>query len=278
MDYFLIILIGFFFFILFGINPFFKNHEPFTSINKFFNSDATQAVAIGQKHFYAISNKSISKCKKSDGQIIDRWVSSIESMHLNSGVIVGKYLLCANNPPFENIKISHEKHLKRPITNIDTIEIFNHKTMEHVRTIYIKMSGLLRLGSFTWIDFYEDNWWGAFAFYGNFAKYTTLVRFTIDWKNDKIKILEKWEFPKKIIKNFYPYSNSGCSIKDDIFYCTGHDKKEIYLMKFDKNRLLYSNTIPSKNTGQGISWDRYTDKNILYTIDRKNKMVIAQSL
>lgn len=309
MDYIIIMLaIGFIFF-LFGIDPFASNNkhknknkdnrkyhyiEYFKEFKRYDNIDARQAVAVGSKHFYSISNITISKCKKTTGQMVCRWINTCDQnlhhiTHLNCGVIVGKYLYCVNNPPFSKFKKNKKKKHKTKIVpenyvfepmddnknfdrqdeEIDTIEIFNHKSLEHIATIKVKCNGMLRYGSLTWIDYYKGVWWGCFSFYGKNNKYTTLVNFKIDKKTRTIKILYRWKFSQNVLKEIYPYSCSGCSIKDDVFFCTTRNKKEIQALIFDKskNNLKYVDTIDSDFTGEGISWDRYSKENILWGID-----------
>lgn len=289
MDYIIIILIFGFIFIMFGLNPFMskhKNKRMLKIFNKFNNMDADQAVAIGPKHFYSISNTTISKCNKINGKMIARWINTYDQKlhhitHLNSGVIVGKYLYCVNNPPSskhgkkKHGKVKGEIYTFEFIDDIkknggnNTIEIFDCKNLEHINTIQVKCKGVLKYGSLTWIDCCKSDWWGCFSFYGKMNKHTTLVNFKIDETNNEINILDKWKFPEQVLKIFYPYSCSGCSISNSFLFCTTQNRKQIYVLTIDKsnNCLKYVDMKDSYFTGQGIGWDRYSKKKILWGID-----------
>jgi hypothetical protein len=65
-------------------------------------------------------------------------------------------------------------------------------------------------------------------------------------------------------------SNSGGSWgPDGKLYLTGHDPAEAYVMELPKGGsiLNWVATVPLKNTGQGIAWDRSTP-DVLFSIIR----------
>lgn len=226
--------------------------EHFLSVKMFWNKDAHQAIAVSKNYFYAISNKSISKCDKITGKVVKRYKSDDSNMHLNSGTIIGSQLFCANNPK-----------------NFNSIVVFS-KNLRIIKSFDIDIKN----GSLTWIDINDGKWFGMVAFYKNQVHKTHLVQFNI--ANNKLIIKKKWFFPTSVTKRFYPYSCSGGSFKDNFLYCTGHDKKEIYVMSVVPNKQLLKHvkTIKSYSTGQGIDFDG----NYLYGIHRKKKLVIAQLL
>ena len=119
------------------------------------------------------------------------------------------------------------------------------------------------------------SWWGGFAnynrvfdrspiAYGN--KYNTqVVRFTPDWQ-----VAEAWILPDVVLEKFEDMSNSGGSWgPDGRLYLTGHDPAEAYVMELPEagSILQWVATVPLKNTGQGIAWDR-SARDVIYGIIR----------
>jgi hypothetical protein len=160
-----------------------------------------------------------------------------------------------------------------------SIEIFDTRTMKHIGS----HSFGIFAGSATWIDEKDGFWWVAFANYsgknsaeGRDNRWTSLVKFNKDWS-----IIESWIFPKNVLEAFAPNSNSGGFWnKDGLLYVTGHDKKEVYVLRVPDTgyTLEYIKTIPVVNEGQGIAIDPSKKGNeILYGITRKeNQVVVAE--
>ncbi len=75
-------------------------------------------------------------------------------------------------------------------------------------------------------------------------------------------------------------SNSGGSWgPDSLFYCTGHDRPELYAFRIPlKGSVLeLVETIPINILAKGIAWDR-SGQNIIYGIRKKDKHVIVSEL
>ena len=178
--------------------------------------------------------------------------------HLDSAVLVDGKLYAA-----------HSNYPEWPMTS--SVEVFDAATLDHIDT---HSFGIDR-GSFTWLDFHDGAWWGGFAnynrvferspvAYGN--KYNTqVVRFGDDWR-----IAEAWILPDPVLEKFEDMSNSGGSWgPDGKLYLTGHDPAEAYVMELPEagSILKWVATVPLKNTGQGIAWDRSTP-DMIYGIIR----------
>ncbi|WP_233875632.1 hypothetical protein [Dyadobacter sp. CY323] len=247
----------------------FASHaQTVTELRKFQVTEAKQAVAVDEKHFYVINNSTISKYGKHDGKLIATWDGSKEGIkHLNSGVVIKGKLYCANSNYPE-------------IPMASSVEIFDVNAMKHVDT---HSFGIAQHGSLTWIDQKDGFWWIGFAHYagkdaseGRDVRWTSLVKYDMEWRQ-----LEAWVFPKNLIDLFTPKSNSGGSWGgNDILYCTGHDREEIYALKIPKSgyTLEYVGTLPSPIQGQGIAIDHTVkDKVLLYGINRAaNTVTISE--
>lgn len=248
-----------------------KSQKKVVEINRFLikNTHHLQGVAVDQDYFYAIANFAITKHKKSDGSFISEWDGGKDSIikHLNSGVVIDHKLYCANSNFPDNPMAS-------------SIEIFDTKTLKHIGS----HSFGIFAGSATWIDRYDGYWWVVFANYngkhsaeGRDNHWTTLVKFNDDWN-----VLESWVFPKKVLEAFAPNSNSGGNWSSDgNLYLTGHDKKEMYLMKLPKSgyTLQLLEVIPVINPGQAIAIDRsQKSRSIFYAVDRQDNSVIVEQI
>lgn len=233
------------------------------------NAIHLQGVAVDGNFFYAIANFTIVKYRKSDGSFVVAWDGGEDSIikHLNSGVVINGKLYCANSNFPENPMVS-------------SIEIFDTKTMKHVGN----HSFGIFAGSATWIDRKGDYWWVVFANYngkhsseGRDNRWTTLVKFNENWN-----ILESWVFPKEVLDDFAPNSNSGGNwSRDGKLYITGHDKKEMYIMKLPDigYTLQLLRVVPVLNPGQAIAIDR-SEKNreIIYAVDREENSVLVEEI
>ncbi|WPP51303.1 hypothetical protein [Catalinimonas niigatensis] len=235
-------------------------------IRQYAAPNASQAVAVDNDHFYAIGNQAISKHQKTDGKMIAEWKESEGIIkHLNNGAVIDGLLYCANS-----------NYPESPMAS--SIEVFDTKTMTHVDSHSL---GIL-IGSATWIDRYDDAWWIGFAHYSNHAssegkdnRWTTVVKFDDKWQRS-----EGWIFPKDLVEQFSPSSNSGAVWgKDGKLYCTGHDAQKLYVMQLpDRGYTLeHIETIKIPFEGQGIAWDT-ADEKVMYGISRKNRQVLVVKL
>jgi hypothetical protein len=248
-----------------------RSQKKVIEINRFpiKNASHLQGVAVDENYFYAITNFTITKFKKLNGSFVSSWDGGKDSIikHINSGVVINNRLYCANSNFPEDPMVS-------------SIEIFDTRTMKHVGN----HSFGIFAGSATWIDRHNGYWWVVFANYngkhsseGRDNRWTRLVKFDDNWT-----VLESWVFPKNVLEAFAPNSNSGGNwSRDGNLYITGHDKKEMYVMRIPKTgyTLQLLETILVLNPGQAISIDRSEKNNeIFYAVDRQDNSVLVEQI
>jgi hypothetical protein len=231
--------------------------------------EAKQAVAVDRSHFYVINNSTIQKYDKLDGRQVASWDGSKEGIkHLNSGVVIGGKLYCANSNYPE-------------IPMASAIEIFDVSTLEHIGS---HSFGISNHGSLTWLDQKNGYWYIGFAHYagkeaseGRDVRWTSLVKYTLDWHET-----EAWIFPASLVEAFTPKSNSGGAwAADGKLYLTGHDKAELYVVELPASgyALKHNATVPVRIHGQGIAVDRsVSGKTIVYGINRADNQVLVEEI
>ena len=235
-------------------------------VRRFHATEASQAVAVDAGFFYAIDDAAIGKYDKTTGGRVSGWtVNPSESItHLNSGVVIGHELLCANSNYPETPMVS-------------SVEVFDTDRMVHVRSLPLP-SGL---GSATWLDRSDGSWWVTFANYsgkggepGKGSDATRLARLGDDWH-----LAELWSFPPAVVKRWGTMSSSGgVAAARRLFYTTGHDAREIYVVAVpaEGSELNLRRIIRFESEGQGIALDR--DQGFLYSIQRRTREVIVSAL
>lgn len=228
--------------------------------------EARQGIAVDAKYVYVIDSRAIGKYEKKTEKFITKWEGDENGpiIHLDSGVVIDKKLYCA-----------HSNYHDLPM--VSSVEVWDTDSMKHVES----HSFGINWGSLTWIDRYNDSWWGVFANYsrvfgpsqdpyGN-SYYTQLIKFDNNWQ-----FQEGFIFPKEIIEKVEPMSISGGSWgRDGYLYVTGHDLSEMYKIELPEygSVLKLINVIPLDCLGQGIAWDRYEKDNVIYSIDKAQKIV-----
>jgi hypothetical protein len=254
------------------IFPLVSNGQQAIEINRYKIDDSIhlQGIAVDKDFFFVITNNSVLKYRKKGGDFIGIWDGKKEGIflkHLNSGIVIDEKLYCA-----------HSNFPDSPMAS--SIEIFDTRTMKHIDSHSFGLFG----GSATWIDEKDGYWWVAFANYngrhsseGRDNRWTKLVRFTKDWQ-----VVESWIYPKNVLDAFAPYSNSGGAwSKNGQLYVSGHDRKEIYVMRIPTfgYTLQYIKTIPIINNGQGMAIDRSNQKEeILFAVSREGNSIIVEKL
>ena len=231
-------------------------------------TEANQGVAVDNEFYYAISNTKISKHYKTSGELVASWQANVEDSrfkhfkHMNSGTVINGKLY-----------VAHSRYNIDP--NDNTLEVFliNGKMMEHEKTIRMPR----KHGSLTWADKHPDgSWWICYAVYGEgINQNTKLVKY--QYKNEEFVEEKSWFFPKEVVENWGDMSCSGGSWgPDGKLYTTGHDHKKAFVLELDhSDKLKYIRTENNMGFfGQAIAWDRFTDKSILWGIE-KRKFVSA---
>jgi len=234
------------------------------------SADAYQAIAVDGSHFYAINNTRITKHDKQTGAAKGSWggVSGVIAglMHLDSGVVVdGKLYAAHSNYPLWPMKSS--------------IEVWDAEAMEHIDS---HDYGVL-LGSMTWIDRFDESWWGTFGNYdrvqtGADHPYGGTSNTVIVKLGQDFSVLQQWALPEEILARMTPMSNSGGSWGADGFlYLTGHNYPEIYVMQIPATGSILdwvATVVVPGLDGQGIAWDRTTSARELWAILRNDRQVL----
>lgn len=222
---------------------------------------ARQAVAIDSDFFYAIDNTTIVKYNRQGDSIMSRTYAPTTSTpglkHLNSGIVVDGKLYCA-----------HSNFSELPM--VSSIEIFDTETLAHINSVSFGID----IGSCTWVLPCEDGWFVFFAHYEKMqpdrdVSWSQLIKYDADWRKTRA-----WVLPKDLLPKIRPHSLSGAILKEGIFYCTGHDAKECYLLKIPNkgSYLEWIGTVSVPFEGQGIAIDEAGN---LWGISRKKKQVIS---
>jgi len=233
-----------------------------TELRRYEAPNATQAVAADSLYFYTISNSKIIKRQKSNGEIVAEWSGGLK--HLNSGIILDGKLYCANtNYPL--------------LPMASSLEIFDTETLQHIGS----HSFGIYIGSFTWIDEWEGDYYLMFVHYENYAQerdkgvaYTTLIR-----TDDQFRRKAGWTIPQTVVDHLKPTSISGGTFfEDGTMLLSPHHFEEVYIFDFPKMgyELEWTETIPVPFQGQGLAIDR-TDGTI-WGIHRNNREVIQVQL
>jgi hypothetical protein len=225
---------------------------------------ANQGVAVDAHHFYGIGNYVVGKYDKTTGARVAEWVGlrGGATIHLNGGLIQDGQLVLA-----------HSNFPQLPMAS--SLEYFDPVTVQPVKTVSLG----IRHGSLTWAEKKDGFWWACFAHYNDQGTAAgTDNRSTLFGKfDDQWNVLESWIFPAQVVTNWGKSSSSGGSWGDDgLLYTTGHDEKELYVLRLPKMgvALEYVTTIEVPFEGQSWAWDR-SDKRIIYGIIRRTGEVVV---
>jgi hypothetical protein len=227
---------------------------------------AGQGVAVDERYFYGIGNFLVGKYDKKTGERVGEWIGLRGGAitHFNSGFVEdGKLVLSHSN--FPNLPMA------------SSIEYFDTRTVKPVKTHSLG----IQHGSLTWATRKDGFWWACFANYNDKGttpgldnRWTYFGKFDDDWR-----LVESWIFPPELIKAFNPSSSSGGSWGDDgELYVTGHDAKELYVLRLPKMgpALELVTVIDVPFEGQAWAWDR-SEKRVIYGITRNSgEVVVAQ--
>ena len=235
-------------------------------VRRFRAPEATQAVAVDGHFFYAIANAEIGKYEKGTGRRVGGWKGQPGGpiTHLNSGFVVGHELYCA-----------HSNYPHTPM--MSSVEVFDTDRMLHLRSLALPQG----LGSATWVAYTDGSWWVNFANYsgkggepGQGSEATRLVRLTADWRPAEI-----WMYPASVVARWGTMSSSGGTLAGSrVFYTTGHDAPEIYVVEVPRagTELELRTIIRTESQGQGLALDRAERR--LYSIQRRTGEVIVSVL
>lgn len=225
---------------------------------------ANQGVAVDAHYFYGIGNFIVGKYDKVTGERVAEWIGPRggETIHLNGGLLQdGELVLWHSNFP--------------QIPMASSIEYFDPATVQPKHTLSLG----IRHGSLTWAEKKDGFWWACFAHYndqgtapGTDNRFTTVGKFDDHWV-----MQEGWLFPPQVVASWGVSSCSCGSWGDDgLLYTTGHDEKDLYVLRLPKMgvTLEYVTTIAVPFEGQAWAWDR-GEKRIVYGIIRRTGEVVV---
>jgi len=239
----------------------------FEEVRRFSAPEAIQGVAVDDRYFYAIANRSIGKYEKATGRRVAAWEGDADGpiIHLDSGVVIDGLLYCA-----------HSNYPGVPMTS--SIEIFDPETLTHVGTHSL---GIME-GSATWVDRHDGRWWVTFANYsgpggvpGRGSEWTSLVELDDSWRR-----VAGFVYPAEVVERFDVMSNSGGTWgSDGRLYITGHDEGVVFVMALPESGsvLTLERELPITAEGQGIAWDR-AEPGTIYSILRSSREVVQSRL
>ncbi|MEN9636819.1 MAG: hypothetical protein RL077_5223 [Verrucomicrobiota bacterium] len=225
---------------------------------------ANQGVAVDAHYFYGIGNYVVGKYDKATGTRVAEWVGlrGGPTIHFNGGIIQDGLLVLA-----------HSNFPQLPM--VSSLEYFDPSTVQPVKSLSLG----IRHGSLTWAEKRDGFWWACFAHYsdpktspGTDNRSTLFGKFDAQWN-----LLESWIFPPQVISNWGKTSSSGGSWGDDgMLYTTGHDEKDLYVLRLPKMgaTLEYITTITVPFEGQSWAWDR-SEKRLAYGIIRRTGEVVV---
>jgi len=228
-------------------------------------SQAHQGAAVDAVNFYAIDNARIGRYDKKSGRLTAEWKRKRPNgiRHLNS---------CFADPETGRLYCANSNYPEVPMAS--SIEIFETETMAHAGT---RSLGLTE-GSLVWFDRVNDGWLAGFAHYDGKGgiedkthRWTRVVLFGQNWQE-----AESWMLPDSVLDRLMPYSASGGGVgPDGLLYLTGHDQTEMYVLSKPESgpKLKHVATVEINLQGQAFSWDRSTEKRLVWGISRRKKEI-----
>lgn len=229
-------------------------------------SEARQGVATDGEFVFAIDNSDIGKYEIASGERVAGFKGEADSFpHMNSCTVVEEALVCAaSNYP-------HTPHRGR-------VEFFNASDLRHQRTVELPDNP----GSLTVFDRHAGHWWAVFANYdatggvpGQDHTATQIARLS-----DGFTIEQSWTLPPTVLARIAPKSISGGVWgSDGLFYVSGHDKPEIYVLALPESGsvMRHVGTFATASFGQAIALDPHSPQR-MWSIDRATKSMIASRL
>lgn len=237
-----------------------------TEINRWHVLEANQAAAVDASHFYGIGNHALVKHRKDTGERVAEWVGPRGGpiMHFNAGYVDGDRLVLA-----------HSNFPQLPMAS--SLETYDARTLQPLSS----HSFGIRLGSLTWAVRHRDSWWACFANYNDAG---TTPGFDQRWTyfaqfDDRWQMLRSWIFPPEVVATWGRSSSSGGDWGDDgLLYVTGHDARELYVLRLPRQGMVLElvTTIEVPFEGQAWAWDRSArGQRIIYGVSRAQQHVIS---
>jgi hypothetical protein len=253
-------------FVVFAQTPVNPVGPALETVRRYKAPEARQAVAVDKDHFYAITNRWIAKYEKRSGKRLVEWRGAEDGpiQHLNSGIVLGNRLYCANSN-FPEVPM------------VGSIEIFETKSLRHVGSHSFGIDA----GSATWIDRRQGSWWVVFAHYngrggepGMSNDRTQLVQYDGEFRR-----VAGYVFPKSVVDRWDGMSSSGGVWRNETLITSGHHAPEIYVMRLPQqgSRLELVSIHAMECEGQGIALDP-VDPTLLWGIQRRTGEVLLMKM
>ncbi len=228
--------------------------------------EANQAAAVDAEHFYGIGNHALVKHRKNTGERVAEWIGLRGGpiIHFNAGYVEDGQLV-----------LTHSNFPQLPMAS--SLEIHDAGTLQPVSS----HSFGIRLGSLTWAVRRRGYWWACFANYNDSG---TTPGFDQRWTyfgqyDERWQMLQSWLFPPQVIATWGRSASSGGDWGDDgLLYVTGHDARELYVLRLPRQgvTLEYVTTIDVPIEGQAWAWDRSRPgERVIYGISRARQEIIA---
>lgn len=213
-------------------------------------AEAHQAAAADENFVYAITNTEVARYNRHTGKRVA--VSNGEARHLNSGFLADGKLFCAHS----NFPLVPE-HSEIKVLNLTSMRLSTFKDFGDFG------------GSLTWAVRRGDHWWCNFARYGTENSNTFLVKFDVQWKEQK-----RWTYPAAVIDKLGQFSLSGGIWHDDELLVTGHDDPLFFRLRLPGQGTVLEliDTQSVLFTGQGFASDAKTGG--LVGINRARRQVV----
>jgi hypothetical protein len=234
-----------------------------TTLRRYEAADASQGVAAGLQHFFAVDNAVLAKHDVRSGRLLDRWAGSPDGpiRHMNSCLADRGRLWCANS-----------NYPQTPMGS--SVEVFDMATLNHVASHSL---GMRDEGSLTWFDRYRTGWIAGFSHYDKNGgvgfkdhSFSSVVTFDAQWRRTG-----GWLLPAGVLERMAPYASSGGAIgPDGWLYLLGHDRPEMYVVGRPAMgpSLVHIATIALEAEGQAFSWAK-NGRRVVFAIDRKLRLV-----
>ncbi|MDX2066549.1 MAG: hypothetical protein SFX74_12490 [Fimbriimonadaceae bacterium] len=235
-------------------------------VRRYAAPEARQAVAVDREFFYAITNRTIAKYRKRDGQRVATWTDETGKIaHMNSGIVLDRKVYCCNS-----------NYPNTPMQS--SIEVFDTASLRHERSLAFGIDA----GSLTWLERFDGTYWAVFGHYngkggepGKLNDRTVLVKLDREYRR-----VGGYAFPKSVIDRWDGMTCSGgVWHPNGFFITTGHHAPEIYVLRLPEAgpELEHMLTLGVESEGQGIALDP-SDPRLLWTIQRKTGEVLVSRL
>lgn len=237
-----------------------------TELGRWHVMEANQAAAVDAEHFYGIGNHALVKHRKDTGERVAEWIGLRGGpiVHFNAGYVADSQLV-----------LTHSNFPQLPMAS--SLEIHDAGTLQPLSS----HSFGIRLGSLTWAVRRGGYWWACFSNYndngttpGFDQRWTYFGQYDARWQ-----MLQSWLFPPQVIATWGRSASSGGDWGDDgLLYVTGHDARELYVLRLPRQgvTLEYVTTIDVPFEGQAWAWDRSRPgERVIYGISRARQEIIA---